>query len=72
MDCKYFVNRLFLCGIKQNVHFHFGNRAERDGMHETLSEIIMGLYQKEVEKRMLMAEVENRKKNFTRVKITLN
>ena len=30
MDGKYFINKLFICGIKENLHLNFMSASERD------------------------------------------
>ena len=46
MDGKYIINKLFICGIKQNIHCIFINSTTRDKIYEKLNKVIYELYRK--------------------------
>jgi hypothetical protein len=46
MDGKYLINKLFICGTKDNLHCRFNSSSTRDKVYEKLKEIIHELYRK--------------------------
>lgn len=46
MDGKYLINKLFICGNKDNLHCSFLNSSTRDKIYHKLQAIIHDLYRK--------------------------
>lgn len=53
MDGKYFINKLFICGQKSNIHLNFFTEGSRDKMEKSIKSIIKNLYKKEINRQSL-------------------
>ena len=69
MDGKYFINKLFICGIKENIHLTFFSAAERDRIHHTIKTIIPELDRKETNPAPIPQENKSKKNGFCEIDV---
>lgn len=70
MDGKYFINKLFICGKEDNIHLNFLNLSTRDRVYQEIRKLIHELYWKIEKRKSLMVNIYEKKKQFTKVKVT--
>ena len=70
MDGKYFINKLFICGAKDNIHVNFFTLATRDRVYEVINRMIFDLYDKADKRKSLLINMHERKRAKTKVMIT--
>ena len=70
MDGKYFINKLFICGTKDNIHLNFFSLSTRDRVYEAIKKMIYDLYDKADKRKSLLININEKKKAKTKVTIT--
>lgn len=58
MDGKYLINKLFICGIKDNLHLNFVTASLRDKTFDKIQTIIHDLYRKQLDRNNIKKKVK--------------
>lgn len=58
MDGKYLKNKLFICGIKDNLHVLFNSAKSRDRTYQQIQELIHTLYRKQTDRNNIKKKIK--------------